>query len=277
MTPIRPPAVAGRFYPGEPAELRRQVAQLLGTPAPAPAVGAVVPHAGYVYSGKVAGATFRRLRIPERVVVLGPNHTGRGAPISVYATGAFRIPGADVAIDEPLAAAILAGVPGAQADRRAHEREHALEVELPFLVALRPDVRIVPIVLGGLGGLDGHRVAAVGRALAEVIRDKDVLVIASSDMSHYIPHDEAARRDRLAIDQVLALDALGLYDTCERGGISMCGVLPATALLACTSALGATGAELVQYATSGEAFGDYASVVGYAGVLVGTTPSRGAG
>ena len=275
MTPIRPPAVAGRFYPGEPAELRRQVARFLGTPAPAPAVGAVVPHAGYVYSGKVAGATFRRLRIPERVVVLGPNHTGRGAPISVFATGAFRIPGADVPIDEPLAAAILAAVPGAQDDRRAHEREHALEVELPFLVALRPDVRIVPIVLGGL---DGERAAAAGRALAEAIRGEEILVIASSDMSHYIPHDEAARRDRLAIDRVLALDALGLYDTCERADISMCGVLPATALVACAASLGASGAELVQYATSGEAFGDYASVVGYAGMLVGTTPGgRGAG
>src|SRR5262249_5666660 len=207
------------------------------------------------YSGKVAGATFRRLRVPERVVVLGPNHTGRGSPISVFATGAFRIPGADVPIDEPLAAAILAGVPGAQADRRAHEREHALEVELPSPVALRPDGRIVPIVLGGL---DGAKAAAVGRALAEVIRGKDVLVIASSDMSHYIPHDEAARRDRLAIDRVLALDALGLFDTCERSDVSMCGVLPATAPVALAAALGATGAELVQYAPPAEAFADHA-------------------
>jgi len=271
VTPIRPPAVAGRFYPGEPNELHRQVAQFIGTPAPSPVVGAVIPHAGYVYSGKVAGATFRRLAIPERVILLGPNHTGRGVPVSVVAAGAFRIPGADVPIDEPLAAQILAAVPGAREDSRAHEREHALEVELPFLVALRPDVRIVPIVLGGLGG---SQAAAVGEGLARVVSGEDILIIASSDMSHYLPHDEAKRRDRLAIDRLLALDALGLFDTCEREDVTMCGVLPATALLACARALGVGGAELVQYATSGEAFGAYDSVVGYAGVLVGTGRDR---
>jgi AmmeMemoRadiSam system protein B len=264
MTPIRSPAVAGRFYPADARELAREVGRFLGTPAGAPARGAVVPHAGYVYSGKVAGATFRRLEVPQRVVIMGPNHTGRGVPISVMRAGTFVIPGADVPIDTELADAILAGVPGARADMRAHEREHSLEVELPFLVALRPDVRIVPIVLGGI---DGVQAAAVGASLARILPD-DVLVIASSDMSHYIPHDDAVARDRLAIDRLLTVDAIGLYDICERADITMCGVLPATALLAYARARGSVAAELVKYATSGEAFGAYDSVVGYAGVVI---------
>jgi MEMO1 family protein len=262
---LRQPAVAGRFYPGDAASLKAEVTRLLGAPEPAPHLGAVVPHAGYVYSGKVAGATFRRLRVTERVVILSPNHTGRGPRVSVYAEGAFRIPGADVPVDAALAARLLAEVPGAQADTRAHEREHAVEVMVPFLHALRPDVRIVPVVLGGL---DGAEAIAVGEGLARAIGGEDVLVIASSDMSHYIPHDLAKQKDRLAIERLLALDAKGLYDTCELHDITMCGVLPATALLGYAHARGGGRPELVQYATSGEAFGAYDSVVGYAGVTL---------
>jgi AmmeMemoRadiSam system protein B len=274
VTPLRQPAVAGRFYPRDAEELARQVAGFLGAPAPgARVLGAVVPHAGYVYSGRVAGATFRRLAVPARVVVLGPNHTGRGVPVSVAASGAFRVPGADVPIDAELAAAVLAHVPGARADLRAHAEEHALEVELPFLVARRPDVRIVPVVLGGL---DGRAAVAVGQGLARALAGAgDVLVLASSDMSHYLPQAEANRRDHLALERLLALDALGLHDVCEREDVTMCGVLPATALVACARALGWSGSELVAYATSGDAFGDYAHVVGYAGVLVGTTGPAG--
>jgi AmmeMemoRadiSam system protein B len=263
MGTVRQPAVAGRFYPGDAETLRAEVTRLLGPdPRGDRTLGAVVPHAGYVYSGKVAGATFRRLAIPRSVVVLCPNHTGRGPRVSVWAEGSWKIPGAELPVDEELAARVLAEVPGAQRDVRAHEREHAIEVELPFLVALRPDVRIVPIVLGGL---DGAEAAAVGEALAGCV--VDAMVLASSDMSHYIPHDEAKARDRLAIDRLLALDPLGLHATCEAHDITMCGVLPATALLAYARVRGGARPELVQYATSGEAFGDYSSVVGYAGVL----------
>jgi MEMO1 family protein len=261
---LRSPAVAGRFYPGDEAKLQADVKALLGQPDGRPALGAVVPHAGYMYSGGVAGATFRRLAIPERVILMCPNHTGRGVRVSVVTRGAFRIPGADVPIDADLAARVLAHVPGARADARAHEREHAIEVELPFLVALRPDVRIVPIVLGGLSG---EEAAAVGEGLAHAIGQDDVLVLASSDMSHYIPHDEATRRDRLAIDRLLAVDPLGLHAICEANDITMCGVLPATALLAYVRARGGTRAELVEYATSGQTSGAYDSVVGYAGVV----------
>jgi MEMO1 family protein len=265
---VRPPAVAGRFYPGAAAELAAEVARYLGSPAPTPGVvGAVAPHAGYVYSGACAGKTFRRLEVPRQVVVLAPNHTGRGVPISVSDAAAFRLPGGDVPVDASLRAAILDGIPGARLDARAHQHEHAVEVELPFLRARRPDVAVVPVVLGGLSG---EEAVALGEALARVLATfhAEVLVLASSDMCHYLPDDVTRQRDRLAIDRLLALDALGLYRTCEEHDISMCGVLPATAMLACARARGANAAELCCYATSGDAFGDRDRVVGYAGVIV---------
>jgi len=266
MGSVRLPAVADRFYPGDAQLLRVTVTTLLGpSPGGDRGLGAVVPHAGYVYSGKVAGAVFRRLAVSDRVIILCPNHTGRGPRVSVWADGSWKIPGAELSVDEPLAARVLAEVPGARSDQRAHEREHAIEVELPFLAALRPDVRILPMVLGGL---DGAEAAAVGEGLARAIGDERILVLASSDMSHYIPHDEAAAKDRLAIDRLLAVDPEGLYEICELHGISMCGVLPATALLAYARVRGGARPELVQYATSGDAFGAYDSVVGYAGVLL---------
>jgi hypothetical protein len=270
---VRRPAVAGRFYPADARKLDAEVAGYLtgGTAlggSARQALGVVAPHAGYVYSGGVAGKVFAAVEVPRRVVVLAPNHTGLGTRVAVAATGGFEIPGAVLPIDEPLAAAILDEMPGAKADTRAHLHEHAVEVELPFLHARRPDVTIVPIVLASLGE---EEAVAVGEGLARALRaagDEHVLVVASSDMSHYLPDDVTRRQDRLAIDQMLRLDPRGLYQTVESHDISMCGYLPATAMLACSLARGAGRAELVGYATSGEAFGDYDRVVGYAGVVV---------
>jgi MEMO1 family protein len=268
---VRAPAVAGRFYPGQAEDLSREVARHLGEPQDAQrALGVVAPHAGYIYSGALAGKTFARVQVPQRVIVLGPNHTGLGSPVSVIASGAFQLPGAEVPIDDDLAAAILKRVPGARHDPRAHEREHAIEVELPFLLAqrgTRTDLRFVPIVLGSL---DGDRAIAVGRGLAKAIDDAggDVLVVASSDMSHYLSDADARRRDRPAIDRILALDPEGLYRVVDEQDISMCGILPVTAMLACAREHGAARADLVGYATSGDAFGDTERVVGYAGVVV---------
>ena len=271
---VRPPAVAGRFYPDDPTQLRREVEERIGAAKATPtrAFGAVAPHAGYVYSGGVAGATFARLEVPRRVVVLAPNHTGRGERVAVATASAFAVPGAEVPVDEELVQAVLSEVAGASADQRAHEREHAVEVQLPFLVARRGDVRIAPVVLAGL---DREEAVAAGEALARVVRTcggpDEVLVVASSDMSHYLPDEECRRIDRLAIDRMLALDAAGLYQTVVEEDISMCGFIPATILCACARALGATRSELCAYATSGDAFGQTDSVVGYAGVVIPVT------
>jgi hypothetical protein len=268
----RMPAVAGRFYPGDAGELRREVQGFLadGAPdgAPRRVYGCMAPHAGYVYSGGIAGRTFAAIEVPERVIVLCPNHTGRGKRIAVIADGVFRVPGADVPVDEELAARVLEQARGAAADREAHAGEHAIEVELPFLVERRPDVKIVPIVLGGLGEADAIGLGeALHRAAQQV--DGDVLVVASSDMSHYLPDDVAREVDRTALEPLLAFDPSALYRTVRDNDISMCGVIPATAMLSYARAAGAAASpELVGYATSGDAFGDRSRVVGYAGVLV---------
>jgi AmmeMemoRadiSam system protein B len=261
---LRPPAVAGRFYPADPRELSADVARFIGDTSHArPRLGIVAPHAGYVYSGPVAGKVYAATRVPDRVCVLAPNHTGRGAPAAVFPAGALDLPGGPVPVDEELTAALI-GRAGLQADRDAHRHEHALEVQLPFLRALNPRVRVTPIILGGI---DYDWCAAVGRTLAEVA-PADLLVVASSDMNHYLPDAETRVRDRRALEPLLKLDAHALYDRVRDEDHSMCGILPATAMLAFANARGAKEATLVAYATSGDAFGDRDRVVGYAGVVV---------
>lgn len=264
----REPAVAGRFYPGEPDRLRAAVARhLAATPLEAAAVHAiavVAPHAGYVYSGDVAGATFAAVEIPQRAIVLCPNHTGLGAPASLWADGRWRTPLGAVEVDARLAAD-LASCPLVTADHAAHRFEHALEVELPFLQVCRPDVAIAPLCLGPL---DLDDCEEIGRAVARAAANGGALVVASSDMSHYLPADEAERQDRRALDAVLSLDPERLFDTVRREQITMCGVVPVTVMLFAARALGATAARLVRYGSSGDVTGDRRSVVGYAGVVV---------
>ena len=266
---LRAPAVAGRFYPDDPEMLEGEVSCLLAASGRQPRrhLAVMAPHAGYVYSGKIAGAVFADTDVPARAVVLAPNHTGRGRPGAVWPRGAFLLPGSEVPVDGELCERLLAACDRLEVDREAHRHEHALEVELPFLRALRPDVKVTPVILGGL---DGDDCVAVGEALARVIDalGEDVLVVASSDMSHYLPDEEARRIDRRALEPLLELDPEGLYRRVRDEDISMCGILPATAMLAYARARGASRAELVAYATSADAFGDTSSVVGYAGVAI---------
>jgi AmmeMemoRadiSam system protein B len=269
----RPPAVAGRFYPAGAAALRHQVEDLLadGRGEIRPACAVMAPHAGYVYSGRVAARVFAGVAVPDRVILLCPNHTGVGQRIAVYDRGSFEIPGAEIPIDEELARAVLAEVPGAAADTVAHRHEHAIEVELPFLVARQPDLRIVPIVLAGL---DETQALALGAALYRAVQRVtahpagDVLVVASSDMSHYLTDGAARRVDRAALEPLLGFDPAALYRTVVKHDISMCGFIPATAMLAYAREARASAPVLIDYATSGEAFGDLERVVGYAGVIV---------
>jgi MEMO1 family protein len=268
----REPAVAGRFYPSDPAELAEEVTSLLaGRPGgraaagpSRPAMGVLAPHAGYVYSGAVAGATWARVAVPRRVVILCPNHTGAGQRVAAWPGGAWVTPLGRVPVDEAMTREIVeSGL--ATPDREAHRYEHALEVQLPFLQLRRPDVAIAALCVAGL---PFARCQEIGEGLALVAARHQALVVASSDMSHYLPAAVAREKDRLALDRVLALDARGLHEVVTRNDISMCGFVPATIMLVAAVAQGAQEAELVRYGNSGEVTGDDGSVVGYAGVVL---------
>jgi MEMO1 family protein len=266
---IRRPAVAGRFYPARPAELLSDL-QSFSPPVetPSQAVGIIVPHAGYMYSGHVAGAVYSQIKIPLRNIVLCPNHTGRGVPLSIMRSGAWETPLGNVEIDEEMCEALMAADPDLEHDIAAHQFEHSLEVQLPFMQhAAGPAVKFVPVTLG-TGSWS--RLADLGRAIAEVVQkiDPAALIIASSDMNHYESDAITRVKDRKAIDQVLAMNARGLHDVVEREDISMCGYGPVTAMLVAAGMLGASKAELVKYATSADVSGDFDRVVGYAGMAV---------
>jgi AmmeMemoRadiSam system protein B len=205
--------------------------------------------------------------VPRRVIVLGPNHSGSGGAVAVAPHRSWSTPIGPQPIDLELAERLIAAFPAARRDDRAHVREHSIEVQLPFLRRRRPDVVVLPICLAHLGIDDS---LALGRAIAELVTELDepVGIVASSDMSHYQPDDEARRLDHMAIEPILARDPETLYDTVHRHHITMCGVVPATVALTAGNALGATDAHLVAYATSGDVNGNYDQVVGYAGVCV---------
>ena len=272
---LRLPAVHGRFYASDPEALARDVERLMKPEAAAHeshgrpvshARAVVVPHAGYMYSGAIAGATFARVAVPDCVVILGPNHTGLGLRRALWSRGAWRVPVADLPIAEDLADAL-----GREAllehDAAAHLREHSIEVELPFLARRRSDVHIVPVCLA-LHDLAECREIGLGIARAVRNSGREVLLVASTDMSHYVSAETARTRDELALARLLALDADGLYQTVVEHDISMCGFVPTCVALIAAQELGAVSAELVRYGNSGETSGDFERVVGYAGVVI---------
>ena len=266
--PVREPAVAGRFYPGDAKRLRADVESYLSPrTSPTGAIGCIAPHAGYMYSGAVAGAVFSRIEIPDICIVVGPNHTGHGRPLAIMKEGEWRTPLGSVPIHSELAEDLTRAFPALTEDSDAHRFEHSIEVELPFLQVCRPDVKFVPIAIG-----TGQLIILqqLGEAIAKVVRaaKSQVLIVASSDMNHY--QDDATTRvkDLKAIDKILALDAPGLYETVINESISMCGFGPAVAMLTAAQRLGATKADLIQHATSGDVSGDREMVVGYAGISV---------
>jgi AmmeMemoRadiSam system protein B len=267
--PLRQPAVAGRFYPGTEQELKREVTGYLSTDHdPERAVGAVMPHAGYIYSGSVAGETTAAITIPREVIVLGPNHTGLGASVSVFPGGSWRMPFGDVPVNGSIARQIIDESELPVPDEMAHAREHSLEVILPFLYyGGSEDLSFVPITLSMISR-DECRI--LGETLAKVIagRDEEILLVSSSDMTHYEDHDSAKAKDSDAISRILDMDPDGLIEVVSRRRITMCGIIPTAVMLYAAIDLGATKARLVRYATSGEVSGDYDKVVGYAGIIV---------
>lgn len=227
------------------------------------------PHAGYMYSGAVLGETYAHVRVPDRVILLCPNHTGRGVRKSIWSGGAWEMPGGELPIADDLRSRLVE-LAQLEPDLEAHLSEHAIEVHLPFVLAQNPDAQIVPVVLAGLSLAECEQ---VGAGLATAVRDSqgqghDVLIVASTDMSHYISAELAGRLDRLALDRVCALDPAGLYETVRTHEISMCGFIPTTCALYAALSLGAATAELVRYTHSGEVSGDHSRVVGYAGVTI---------
>lgn len=266
---LRLPAVAGRFYPSDSAELASLIRTYLKPSEHVPKKkvrACLVPHAGYIYSGPVAGAVYSAIELPKRAVILGVRHYPRGQPIAILSSGAWRTPLGDAPVDANLAERLRARCPLLREDEEAHRGEHSLEVQIPFLQVLVAGFRFAPIVLGTLRFDD---LVTIGEAVAEVLAEEEdqALIIASSDMNHYEDDATTRRKDQRAIERLLALDARGLFDTCMREEISMCGLGPAVAMLTALRHLGGRHAELVRYATSADVSGDREAVVGYAGMI----------
>lgn len=266
---LRPPVSSGRFYPREPDRLKSLLDEFCPeTKEKTPAIAIMVPHAGYLYSGQIAGDVYKKIKVPEYAIILCPNHTGKGPKISVWSEGAWDTPLGRVAIGEDLAKKLLAGLSLNDGDMSGHTHEHGVEVHVPFLQHVRKDIKIVPIVVGHLRP---DQCLKVGENLAKVIEafgKEKVLLVASSDMSHYIPADVAFIQDGKALVHVKALDPEGLYKTVAENEISMCGVVPTTIVLEAAKRLGAKEAELVSYGNSAGDVGDLADVVGYANAII---------
>ncbi len=269
---IRKPAAIGYFYP----EGLNNIKSLLASFNIAPpqkkidAFGIVSPHAGYIYSGKTAYLGYSEINIKNNIIIVGPNHTGLGADCSIMTKGEYGFKDFSVPINSELAGAIIneADSPFIS-DELAHLQEHSVEVQIPLLYNIKKDFTIVPIVVSFIRYNDVLRASkAIFNALKKLNLLDDVLIVASSDMTHYESADEAKAKDNIAIKEILDLNPNGLYNKVREYGISMCGFIPASIMLNVAKMAGRTAAKLIDYTNSGEATGDYASVVGYSAIVV---------
>lgn len=271
MVSTRPPAVAGQFYSGSRESLKKEVASLVDEKADkVSAIGVLSPHAGYMYSGSVAGSVFSSIEPSGVYVILGPNHTGLGAQFALSKSAVWSTPLDEALIDCELGSAIKNNTRYITDDDIAHQFEHSIEVQLPFLQCMVRDFKFVPIAVSG-ASLEVYR--EIGRAIAKAIRDlrllKKTVIVASSDMTHYESRSQAVKKDKMAIEAILKLDEEELIKRISSYDISMCGYAPAAIMISAVKDLGAKNARLVKYATSGDVTGDDSSVVGYAGIVVG--------
>jgi hypothetical protein len=265
---IRNPVVSGQFYPASPSQLKAILETMVDEKAVNEnIIGLVSPHAGYVYSGLVAGAVISRIKFKDTFIIMGPSHTGMGKPFSIMTQGAWRTPLGEVEIDSELGKKLLATSSHLEEDHVAHQYEHSIEVQLPFLQYFKPDIKLVPIVLGYASGATYKE---IGKDIARAIKElnKEVVIIASSDMTHYEPQESAQRKDNKAIEAILDLNEDELLKRVAELNITMCGYAPTVSLISAAKELGATEAELVRYQTSGDTTGDYTAVVGYAGIIL---------
>jgi AmmeMemoRadiSam system protein B len=262
--------VAGQFYPGSEDSLTKMLQTLIPAGAKKQeAVACMLPHAGYMYSGRVAGETIAEVRIKEKIILLGPNHTGYGSPFSIMTRGSWETPLGKVEIDASLAGELLKNSEYLSDDRNAHEQEHSIEVELPFLQYLKSSFEIVPMAFMSD---DIKALKCIGEEIGRLINEKkmqkEVLIVASSDMTHYEPQKETEEKDRQAINAILELDADRLMKKIKELDVTMCGYAPAIVMISAAKALGAKKGRLIKYQTSGETTQDFESVVGYAGIII---------
>lgn len=286
---IRKAVVAGRFYPAEREQLLSEVNSYFAAAgnhrtecADYPVLGCMVPHAGYMFSGIVAGLTLGQIKVPETVLILSPNHTGRGANLSLWPDGAWRTPLGDVPVDsagverlvELSANKVSAPEYFMQRDTAAHTQDHAIEVILPFLQALQANLQIIPLCVRSVSP---EAFSGLAESLGDFVRERNeagnpVLLLTSSDMSHYLPHEEGKKLDRMALEQVARLDGRGLFKLCRLERISMCGFVPMSIMLEVCRSLGASRCCITAHTSSGVTGRDYgadmSSVVGYAGVII---------
>jgi hypothetical protein len=267
---IRKPAVAGQFYSSSNQGLKKQIEAFIDKKAEKmDVIACMLPHAGYMYSGAVAGDTVCRINIKDKIILLGPNHTGYGAPFSIMTEGTWQTPLGEIKIDDILAKKVLSHSRYLESDSLAHLYEHSLEVELPFLQYFKGDFRIVPIIIISE---DISVLKEVGRELAAAIKEADlkdsVMIVASSDMTHYEPQAQAVKKDKEAIEAIIELNEDGLAQKVRQLDISMCGYAPVVVMLVAAKLLGAHNAKLIKYQTSGDISKDKDSVVGYAGIII---------
>lgn len=267
---IRLPAVAGQFYPANPRELSALIHKFTAKPKGQASIhvrACLVPHAGYVYSGHVAGAVFSRIALPKKILLLGVRHQPRGEPLAILSEGAWRTPLGDATIHTEFARQLRDECPLVREDAVAHNREHSLEVELPFLQQLDPAFSFVPIAVGTL---HFDQLSQLGTCVGRVLTkpgNEDVLVVTSTDMNHYEDDETTRWKDHMAIEALLQLDAKKLYQVCREENISMCGLGPAVVMLTAMKMMGVKNAQVVRYATSGDVSEDRTAVVGYAGMI----------
>jgi len=265
----RKAAVAGYFYPQKEKDLRKMIEEMVDPEMKKEKAFCVVsPHAGFIYSGPVAGAVFSSVHLPDRFIIMGPSHRGIESRFALMDEGIWEMPFGDVSIDSELSELIMNHTDLITKDDMAHLSEHSLEVQLPFIQYFKKDISIVPICISYYASFED--LEALGKAAAQGIKEseKDVMIVASTDMSHYVNQKVAQKKDFLAIDKILELDAKGLYEVVNRENISMCGFQPTTSAVVASKELGAQKAELIKYQTSGDVTGDFQEVVGYAGIRI---------
>jgi MEMO1 family protein len=264
----REAAYAGQFYPGTASELRSMIESCIEPEAEKEAaIGVLAPHAGYIYSGVVTGAVISRIIFQDTFIIIGPNHTGRGQPFSIMTEGSWKTPLGEVQIDTEIARKLLSISAYLREDKGAHEFEHAVEVQLPFLQYFKQDVRFVPIMMAGG---NGEIYRKIGSEIAQTLRElrREAVILASSDMNHYESQATSKKKDFRAIEAMLDMNPDELVKRVEDQNITMCGYAPAAVMLTAARELGASSARLVKYQTSGDVSGDLKAVVGYAGIIV---------